>query len=137
MMMSTSIWFELLNVVATMFTDPAAELKMTWAPDWKLNPLMVTVTTIPRDEVEMGNKLVISGAGFAVMMRNALTRLPLLPSGFVTVTVREEDVFWMSASTVMFATNWLELRNVTELTAMPSPKLATAPGWKRASLLIP
>ena len=79
---------------------------------------MVTGTATSRVLVAVGEMLVITGAGFAVTIVNALFRLPLLPSGFVTVTVRAEDVFWMLVSTVMFVTSWVELTNATELTAI-------------------
>ena len=63
-------------------------------------------------------------------MRNAPARLPLVPSGFVTVTVREEEVFWRFKSIVMFTMSLFELTNSTEFVEIPSPKLTTAPGWK-------
>ena len=59
------------------FTNPLG-VKVTWAPLWKSKPRIVKSSGTLRVDNAVAVRLVIRGAGFGVLIRNAPDRLPLV-----------------------------------------------------------
>jgi hypothetical protein len=107
---------------AIQFTLIPVPENATLIPVWKFDPVNENVWFVAPRPIVCGQSRVMVGAAVTV---NPFASVPVPPSGFVTVTVRELSVAF--AATERLTVSELDEFRVTVLTVMPVPEKLTEP----------